>query len=254
MVSSRADGRFSPTGISGSPLYSSWCSSARSPIRLSWCCGLPRSRAAAMRFRKIRSRADGNDPGRIDGSVAFVIVAFDVLHVHGRRDPGKLEDVPRERPQVGVIDEPPRVALEVSVVDLVEAHQGREQPDVSLEAVDASPAVAVLREAEEEIALDRRFVEPIGYLDVHMTPSGYRILPTLARVREGFSLRVQDGEVDDAFEVPLAFLMAPQNHKRKRAEWNGLITTVYAIPFNDREIWGVTAGILRNFLEKIYKR
>jgi 8-oxo-dGTP pyrophosphatase MutT (NUDIX family) len=126
-------------------------------------------------------------------------------------------------------------------------------PGGKIEAVDASPAAAALREAEEEIALDYRFVEPIGYLDVHMTPSGYRILPTLARVREGFSLRFNDGEVDDAFEVPLAFLMAPQNHKRKRAEWNGLITSVWAIAFNEREIWGVTAGIVRNLWEKIYK-
>jgi 8-oxo-dGTP pyrophosphatase MutT (NUDIX family) len=57
-------------------------------------------------------------------------------------------------------------------------------PGGKIDAVDASLAAAALREAEEEIALDRRFVEPIGYLDVHITPSGFRILPTLARVRE----------------------------------------------------------------------
>jgi 8-oxo-dGTP pyrophosphatase MutT (NUDIX family) len=126
-------------------------------------------------------------------------------------------------------------------------------PGGKIDAADASPAAAALREAEEEIALDRRFVEPIGYLDVHITPSGYRIVPALARVREGFSLRFNRDEVSDAFEVPLAFLMAPQNHKRERAEWNGLITSVYAIPFNDRHIWGATAGILRNLWERIYR-
>ena len=126
-------------------------------------------------------------------------------------------------------------------------------PGGKMETVDASPVAAALREAEEEIALDRRFVEPIGYLNVHITPSGYRIVPTLARVREGFSLRFNHDEVDDTFEVPLTFLMTPQNHKRERAEWNGLITSVYAIPFNDRKIWGATAGILRNLWEQIYK-
>ena len=126
-------------------------------------------------------------------------------------------------------------------------------PGGKIEAVDASPVAAALREAEEEIALDRRFVEPIGYLNVHTTPSGYRIVPTLARVREGFSLRFNRGEVDDIFEVPLSFLMNPQNHKRERADWNGLITTVYVIPFHDRKIWGATAGILRNLWERIYK-
>jgi 8-oxo-dGTP pyrophosphatase MutT (NUDIX family) len=126
-------------------------------------------------------------------------------------------------------------------------------PGGKMEAADASPVAAALREAEEEIALDRRFVEPIGYLDVHVTPSGYRILPTVARVSGGFSLRYNRGEVKDAFEVPLAFLMEPQNYRRNRAEWNGLMTSVYAVPFNNRNIWGATAGILRNLWERTYK-
>jgi 8-oxo-dGTP pyrophosphatase MutT (NUDIX family) len=126
-------------------------------------------------------------------------------------------------------------------------------PGGKIEAIDASPAAAALREAEEEIALERRLVEPIGYLDVHITPTGYRIVPTLARVDERYLLRVNRDEVEEAFEVPLAFLMAPQNHKREKADWNGLITTVYVISFNDRKIWGATAGILRNLWERIYK-
>ena len=135
------------------------------------------------------------------------------------------------------------------------AHAGQISfPGGKIDAGDTSPAATALREAEEEIGLDRSFVEPIGYLDVHLTPSGFRILPTLARVRAGFSLRLNRGEVDDAFEVPLAFLMAPQNHQRQRAEWNGLVTSVYAIPFNDRNIWGATAGILRNLWERVLRR
>ena len=126
-------------------------------------------------------------------------------------------------------------------------------PGGKIDAGDESPTAAALREAEEEIALCRRFVEPIGYLDVHMTPFGYRIVPVLARVRPGFALRLSRDEADDAFEVPLAFLMAPQNHKREKAEWNGLITSVYPIPFNDRKIWGATAGILRNLYELVYR-
>ena len=126
-------------------------------------------------------------------------------------------------------------------------------PGGKIDAGDVSPAAAALREAEEEIALDRRFVEPIGYLDVHITPSGFRIVPTVARVREGFSVHLNRGEVEDAFEVPLAFLMDPQNYRRESADWNGLTTSVYAIPFNGRSIWGVTAGILRNLWERTHK-
>jgi 8-oxo-dGTP pyrophosphatase MutT (NUDIX family) len=97
-------------------------------------------------------------------------------------------------------------------------------PGGKIDADDASPAAAALREAEEEIALDRSLVERIGYLDVHITPTGYRVLPTVARVSAGFSLRFSRDDVSDAFEVPLSFLMAPQSHKGQRAEWNGLAT------------------------------
>ena len=78
-------------------------------------------------------------------------------------------------------------------------------------------------------------------------------MPVLARVRPGFALRLNPGEVDDAFEVPLAFLMAPQNHKRESRDWNGLTLSLYAIPFGDRTIWGATAGILRNLYERVYR-
>jgi 8-oxo-dGTP pyrophosphatase MutT (NUDIX family) len=126
-------------------------------------------------------------------------------------------------------------------------------PGGKIDAGDASPTAAALREAEEEIALARSFVEPIGYLDIHMNPFGFRIVPVLARVRPGFTLRLSLGEVDNAFEVPLGFLMTPQNHKRERREWNGLTLTLYAIPFGARTIWGATAAILRNMYERLYR-
>jgi 8-oxo-dGTP pyrophosphatase MutT (NUDIX family) len=126
-------------------------------------------------------------------------------------------------------------------------------PGGKIDAADESPAAAALREAEEEIALCRRFAEPLGYLDIHLTPFGHRILPVLARVRPGFALRLNSGEVGDAFEVPLAFLMAPQNHKRESRDWNGLTLSLYAIPYGDRNIWGATAAILRNLYERVYR-
>jgi len=126
-------------------------------------------------------------------------------------------------------------------------------PGGKIDAIDESPVAAALREAEEEIALPRRFVQPIGYLDVHMTPFGHRILPVLARVRPGFALRFNKGEVDDAFEVPLAFLMSPQNYKRESRNWNGLTISLYAMPFGQRNIWGATAAIIRNLYERVHR-
>ena len=126
-------------------------------------------------------------------------------------------------------------------------------PGGKIETSDESPAAAALREAEEEIALCRRFAEPLGYLDIHMTPFGHRIVPVLARVRPGFALRLNRDEADDAFEVPLGFLMTPQNHKRETRDWNGLTLSLYVMQFGDRNIWGATAGILRNLYERLYQ-
>jgi 8-oxo-dGTP pyrophosphatase MutT (NUDIX family) len=115
-----------------------------------------------------------------------------------------------------------------------------------------TPAATALREAEEEIGLGAPFVQPLGYLDLYMTTFGFRIVPTVARVTSGFVLRLNREEVDDAFEVPLSFLLASENHQRHSREWNGLTRHFYAMPFGERYIWGATAGMLRNLWERIY--
>jgi 8-oxo-dGTP pyrophosphatase MutT (NUDIX family) len=125
-------------------------------------------------------------------------------------------------------------------------------PGGKIDATDSTPRDAALREAEEEVGLDRSFVDPLGYLGVYGTSFGFRILPTVARVRPGFSLRINRSEVDDAFEVPLAFLMNPSNHQLHAKEFRGVERTYYAMPFAERYIWGATAGILRVLYERIY--
>jgi 8-oxo-dGTP pyrophosphatase MutT (NUDIX family) len=124
-------------------------------------------------------------------------------------------------------------------------------PGGKIDATDASPLDAALREAEEEIGLSRQFIDPIGYLDLYATGFGFRILPTVARVKPGFKLRINEDEVDDAFEVPLAFLMNPANHQVHSKEFRGMERSYYAMPFEQRYIWGATAGILRVLYERI---
>jgi 8-oxo-dGTP pyrophosphatase MutT (NUDIX family) len=124
-------------------------------------------------------------------------------------------------------------------------------PGGKIDATDASPLDAALREAEEEIGLSQAFIDPIGYLDLYATGFGFRILPTVARVKPGFTLRINEAEVDDAFEVPLAFLMNPANHQVHSKEFRGMARSYYAMPFEERYIWGATAGILRVLYERI---
>ena len=127
-------------------------------------------------------------------------------------------------------------------------------PGGKIDASDASPLDAALREAQEEVGLTRDFIEPIGYLDVYATGFGFRIVPTVARVKPGFQLWVNASEVDEVFEVPLKFLMDPINHQRHSKDFRGVQRSYYAMPFAERYIWGATAGILRVLYERIYLR
>jgi len=126
-------------------------------------------------------------------------------------------------------------------------------PGGKIDATDATPLAAALREAQEEIGLASGFISPIGYLDVYMTPLGFRILPTVARVRPDFALTLNANEVAAAFEVPLGFLMEEANYQRHSREWKGMQRHYYAMSFEDRYIWGVTAGILRNLWQRMYR-
>lgn len=125
-------------------------------------------------------------------------------------------------------------------------------PGGKIDAADASPVDAALREAWEEVGLPRDFVEPIGYLDLYGTSVGFRILPTVAQVKPGFDLRLNAGEVEEAFEVPLSFLMNPDNHKQGWKLSRGRMRSFYEMPFEERYIWGATAGILRVLYERVY--
>jgi 8-oxo-dGTP pyrophosphatase MutT (NUDIX family) len=154
---------------------------------------------------------------------------------------------------VPVVDRPtPTVILTLRTSDL-SSHAGQIAfPGGKIEPDDESPVGAALREAEEEIGLAPALVEPLGYLDLYLTFSGFRVLPTVARVTPAYALNLNKSEVSEAFEVPLAFLMEPENHQRRSRDWKGITRQYYAMSYEDRYIWGVTAGILRNLYERIY--
>ncbi|WP_105384153.1 CoA pyrophosphatase [Neorhizobium alkalisoli] len=125
-------------------------------------------------------------------------------------------------------------------------------PGGAIDPEDVSPEQAALREAEEEIGLDRSFVEPLSRLPTYYAATGFRITPVLSLVRRGFDLKPNPTEVDDVFEVPLSFLMDEANHQRGSRVWDGHERHFYLMPYEERNIWGITAGILRTLYERLY--
>lgn len=169
-----------------------------------------------------------------------------------------LQIVAKEKPirqaavLIGVVERDLPTVLLTTRANHLADHPGQVSfPGGKIDPGDASPLAAALREADEEIGLKRDFIEPLGYLDVYATSFGFRVLPTVAKVRPGFDLKIDPSEVEDAFEVPLAFLMDPLNHKQASKDFRGIKRYFYEMPYEQRYIWGATAGMLRVLYERI---
>ena len=118
---------------------------------------------------------------------------------------------------------------------------------------DVDEVATALRETEEEIGLDRSFIEVIGQLPVYTTVTSYVVTPVVALVQPGFTLLPDSFEVAEVFEVPLHFLMAPAHHRRHSIQLDGQPRHFLSMPWQDAQskaehyfIWGATAAMLRN--------
>ena len=119
-------------------------------------------------------------------------------------------------------------------------------PGGKVDDTDADVASTALREAQEEVGLHRRYVEVVGNLPVYTTGSAFIITPVIALITPGFDITPNTTEVADVFEVPLAFLMNPANHRRHVVDAGGFKREWLSMPYEERFIWGATAGMLRN--------
>jgi 8-oxo-dGTP pyrophosphatase MutT (NUDIX family) len=119
-------------------------------------------------------------------------------------------------------------------------------PGGRIEPHDGSPAAAALREAHEEIGLEESCVSVVGFLPDHVVISGFRVTPVVGMVRPGFKLFLDAQEVEDTFEVPLAFAFDPRNHRPRLHRFRNADAEarMFDIPYGNRNIWGATAGML----------
>ncbi|HEX6703546.1 MAG TPA: CoA pyrophosphatase [Albitalea sp.] len=128
-------------------------------------------------------------------------------------------------------------------------------PGGRAEPSDADAIATALREAEEEIGLHARHIDVLGSLPTYTTGTGFIVTPVVALIEPPFTIAPDPFEVAEAFEVPLAFLMSPANHRRHGVEVAGVRREFLSMPWQSVQgepprryfIWGATAMMLRNF-------
>lgn len=188
---------------------------------------------------KLRGTAPGGDP---------------FAHLVRGRSADEIEAVRRLMPRefsraavlVPIVDHPDGLTVLLTQrASHLKNHPGQISfPGGRTESGDEGPVATALRETEEEIGLARAHVTPVGYLGDHIVISGYVVTPVVAFVRPGFSLRLDVTEVDEVFEVPLAFVLDPAHHVARERHYAGYTFTAFDIPYEGRNIWGATASML----------
>ncbi|MBT3360204.1 MAG: CoA pyrophosphatase [Rhodospirillales bacterium] len=176
------------------------------------------------------------------------------------------DEVERDRPPVGSL-RPAAVLIPVvnrdgdlSVIftrrtDHLPDHAGQISfPGGRIEADDQSPEDAALRETEEEIGLHRSRVEILGRLERYDVRTGFSVTPVVGMVEPPFDLVPDAHEVAETFEVPLAFLLDPENHQLHERKNDGGDRHFYAVPYGDHFIWGATAGMLMNLYQRMAEK
>lgn len=145
----------------------------------------------------------------------------------------------------------PRLVLTVRT-DNLQSHAGQVAfPGGRSEPADGDALTTALRESEEEIGLDRTLVTPLGYLDRFETISGFCITPVVAKIAAQARLYPAPDEVAEVFEVPLAFLLEPANLRRYTMEFRGHQRPMVEFVHGGHRIWGATAAMLFNLLQRM---
>jgi 8-oxo-dGTP pyrophosphatase MutT (NUDIX family) len=167
-----------------------------------------------------------------------------------RRPPGEVKLTPAAVLMPIVAKPVPTVLFTQRTANLTR-HAGQVSfPGGRVDPTDETALATALRETHEETGITPDFVTVAGFMDGYETGTGFAILPVVGVLREGFTLMPNPAEVNEIFEVPLAFLLDPKNRERQSREWQGHLREFYAFNYGSHYIWGATAAILVNFAER----
>ncbi|WP_421790688.1 CoA pyrophosphatase [Hyphobacterium sp.] len=122
---------------------------------------------------------------------------------------------------------------------------GRREPGESL-------TETALRETQEEIGIDPEYIEILGCFDPYETVTAFQVTPFVGVIKPGYTVTPDHQEVSEVFETPFDFLMDASNHERHEREFRGQVRRFWAMPYEDRYIWGATAGMLKALHDRLF--
>ncbi|MEL6201654.1 MAG: CoA pyrophosphatase [Pseudomonadota bacterium] len=193
-------------------------------------------------------RAAAFDPDTASDSGDFAINpdAADVIKTNAKKDAAVLIGIQERGGE-------PHVLL-TQRAEALRTHSGQISfPGGRIDPEDRSAEDAARRECEEETGIDRKSLDVLGRLPTYYSGSGFKIAPILSLVPKEVRLVPNPDEVDEIFFVPLAFLADPANHRVESRSVYGRERHFYVMPYEERYIWGVTAGIIRFMYESLYQ-
>lgn len=122
-------------------------------------------------------------------------------------------------------------------------------PGGRIEEEDATAVHTALRETEEEVGVPAQQIEIVGRLDDYVTGTGFVVAPVVGLIEPPVPIEPDPFEVEEVFEVPLDFFLDPTNHQQHTKVFRGVERRFYAMPYEERYIWGATAAMLVNLYE-----
>lgn len=154
---------------------------------------------------------------------------------------------------IPIVDRAEPTVLFTLRADHLPTHAGQVSfPGGRVHEDDVSVAATALRETEEEVGVGADHIDVLGYLDRYDTRTGYSIVPVVGLVHPDHRVMPNVGEVAEAFEVPLDYLLNPANRAlNRRVRPNGTTMEGYEITFGRHIIWGVTMQIVLMLAERI---
>jgi 8-oxo-dGTP pyrophosphatase MutT (NUDIX family) len=177
------------------------------------------------------------------------------LHISGYRttDDGLFRPSRTAAVLVPILDmDQPEMVFTRRAEDLPQ-HPGQVSfPGGAAEQHDESAVQTALREAHEEIGLPSEVTKPIGFLDRMDTISDYRVLPVVALVKPPVHWVLDTREVTEVFSVPLSVVLNRDLYEGQQIARDGAERTIWSLSWNSYTIWGVTAAILMNLIQRIY--